>query len=122
MISLPLLPDRLRIDEEPAFPFNKRTPAPEEVRLDGIELQRMRDAYTAWVQYLADEDRRQRDEKRRSHLSTDSAELVQRLDRLLPYVKNDDNARLKFIDVLHVLDPADPRVDEYLRKLGNALH
>ena len=77
MIALPWLPDRLRIDEEPAFPFNKRTPTPEEVREDAIELQRMRDAYTAWVQYRADEERRQRDEKRRSQLSTDSAELVQ---------------------------------------------
>lgn len=122
MIALPWLPDRLRIDEEPAFPFNKRVPTPEEVRFDATELQRMRDAYTAWVQYRADEERRQRDEKRRSQLSTDSAELVQRLDMLLPYVKNDDNARLEFIDILHVLDPADPRVDEYLRKLGNALH
>lgn len=122
MIALPLLLDRYRIDEEPAFPFNKRKPTPEEARSDTIQLQRMRDAYTAWLQYRADEDRRQRDEKRRSQLSTDSAELVQRLDMLLPFVKNDDNARLEYIDILHVLDPADPRVDEYLRKLGNALH
>jgi hypothetical protein len=122
MIALPLLQDRLRIDEEPAFPFNKRKPTPEEVRFDGIQLQHMRDAYTAWVQYRADEDRRQRDEKRRSQLTSDSAELVQRLDMLLPHVKNNDNARLEFIDILHILDPADPKVDEYLRKLGSAFH
>lgn len=40
---------------------------------------------------------------------------------LLPTVKNDDEARQKYVDLLEVLGPDDPRTAEWRRKLSAAL-
>jgi putative thioredoxin len=43
------------------------------------------------------------------------------LAELLPTVKNDDEARQKYVDLLEVLGPDDPRTAEWRRKLSAAL-
>lgn len=43
------------------------------------------------------------------------------LAQLLPSVKVDDDARQKFVDLLEVLGPDDPRTAEWRRKLSTAL-
>lgn len=45
-----------------------------------------------------------------------------RLGELLLHVKGDDDARQKYIDLLELLGPDDPRTATYRRKLTNALY
>lgn len=44
-----------------------------------------------------------------------------RLDALLPRVKDDDEARQEFVDVLELLGPSDPRTAAYRKKLTSHL-
>ena len=43
------------------------------------------------------------------------------LDSLLPRVKDDEDARQQFVDLLEVMGPDDPRTSQYRRRLTNAL-
>jgi putative thioredoxin len=49
------------------------------------------------------------------------AELEAKLDALLERVKDDDDARQEYVDLLEVLGPADPRTAAYRKALTNRL-
>ena len=48
-------------------------------------------------------------------------ELDAELGELLGQVKNDDDARQRFVDLLEVMGAEDPRTAEWRRKLSTAL-
>ena len=58
---------------------------------------------------------------RTSDSSGESDEVDAELEDLLSKVKNDDEARQRFIDLLEVMGPEDPRTGEWRRKLSAAL-
>ncbi len=58
---------------------------------------------------------------RTSDSSGESDEVDAELEDLLSKVKNDDEARQRFIDLLEVMGPEDPRTGEWRRKLSTAL-
>ena len=58
---------------------------------------------------------------RTSDSSGESDEVDAELGDLLSKVKNDDEARQRFIDLLEVMGPEDPRTGEWRRKLSTAL-
>ena len=58
---------------------------------------------------------------RTSDSSGESDEVDAELEELLSKVKNDDEARQRFIDLLEVMGPEDPRTGEWRRKLSTAL-
>ena len=58
---------------------------------------------------------------RTSDSSGESDEVDAELGDLLSKVKNDDEARQRFIDLLEVMGPEDPRTGEWRRKLSAAL-
>jgi putative thioredoxin len=43
------------------------------------------------------------------------------LSALLPRVKEDDDARQQYVDILEVMGPDDPRTAEYRKKLSRQL-
>lgn len=47
--------------------------------------------------------------------------MVEKLDTLLAKVKDDDEARQQFVDLLEVMGPEDPRTADYRKKLTSAL-
>lgn len=47
--------------------------------------------------------------------------LTEKLDALLAKVKDDDEARQQFVDLLEVMGPDDPRTADYRKKLTSAL-
>jgi len=49
-------------------------------------------------------------------------DIERRLDELLSRVKDDDDARQQFVDLLEVLGPDDPRTPEYRRALASHLY
>jgi putative thioredoxin len=49
-------------------------------------------------------------------------DIERRLDELLNRVKDDDEARQQFVDLLEVLGPDDPRTPEYRRALASRLY
>ncbi len=49
------------------------------------------------------------------------ADVEQQLDGLLVEVKADEDARQRFLDLLELMGPADPRTAEYRKRLGAAL-
>jgi len=49
-------------------------------------------------------------------------DIERRLDELLSRVKDDDDARQQFVDLLEVLGPDDPRTPEYRRALASRLY
>jgi putative thioredoxin len=49
-------------------------------------------------------------------------DIERRLDELLNKVKDDDEARQQFVDLLEVLGPDDPRTPEYRRALASRLY
>jgi putative thioredoxin len=49
-------------------------------------------------------------------------ELAARLDALLEQVRDDDAARLQFLDLLEAMDPDDPRRGRYRRALSSKLY
>ena len=53
---------------------------------------------------------------------TDGADVSVRLDALLERVKDDDDARQQFIDLLEVLGPDDPRTAQYRKSLTAKLY
>ena len=50
-----------------------------------------------------------------------NAEIVSKLDDLLDRVRDDDDARQQFVDLLEVMGPDDPRTSEYRRALTSRL-
>jgi putative thioredoxin len=50
------------------------------------------------------------------------SDVETRLDALLDRVKDDDEARQEFVDLLEVLGPEDPRTGTYRRKLASRLY
>ena len=49
-------------------------------------------------------------------------DIERRLDELLTRVKDDDDARQQFVDLLEVLGPDHPRTPEYRRALASRLY
>jgi putative thioredoxin len=49
-------------------------------------------------------------------------DIERRLDELLSKVKEDEDARQQFVDLLEVLGPDDPRTPEYRRALASRLY
>ena len=58
---------------------------------------------------------------RTSDSSGQSDEVDAELETLLTQVKGDDAARQRFVDLLEVMSPDDPRTSEWRRKLSTAL-
>lgn len=52
----------------------------------------------------------------------DGQDIERRLDELLNRVKEDEEARQQFVDLLEVLGPDDPRTPEYRRALASRLY
>ena len=52
----------------------------------------------------------------------DGQDIEGRLDELLTKVKDDEDARQQFVDLLEVLGPDDPRTPEYRRALASRLY
>jgi putative thioredoxin len=50
-----------------------------------------------------------------------TTEIEQKLDALLERVKNDDDARQEFLDLLELLGPDDPRTGDYRKQLTTRL-
>ena len=50
-----------------------------------------------------------------------SDEYDAKLSALLPRVKDDDDARQQFVDILEVMGTDDPRTAEYRKKLSREL-
>ncbi|MEE3256609.1 MAG: thioredoxin [Actinomycetota bacterium] len=67
------------------------------------------------------ESRRVAATARTSDSSGQSDEVDAELEALLGKVKNDDEARQRFVDLLEVMGPEDPRTGEWRRKLSTAL-
>ncbi|MDP7067006.1 MAG: tetratricopeptide repeat protein [Acidimicrobiales bacterium] len=67
------------------------------------------------------ESRRVAATARTSDSSGQSDEVDAELEVLLGKVKNDDEARQRFVDLLEVMGPEDPRTAEWRRKLSTAL-
>jgi putative thioredoxin len=57
----------------------------------------------------------------RTGVVADADGFEQKLDDLLPRVKDDDAARQEYVDLLEVMGAGDPRTAEYRRKLSAAL-
>lgn len=53
---------------------------------------------------------------------TPDTDVAAELDALLPQVKSDDSARQRYVDLLELLGPDDPRTAEYRRRLTTALY
>ena len=49
------------------------------------------------------------------------ADVESQLDQLLTEVKGDDDARQRYVDMLELMGPTDPRTAEYRKKLSAAL-
>ena len=49
------------------------------------------------------------------------ADVESQLDQLLAEVKADDEARQRYVDMLELMGPTDPRTVEYRKKLSAAL-
>ncbi len=49
-------------------------------------------------------------------------DVESQLDTLLTQVKNDDDARQSYVDMLELMGPTDPRTAEYRKKLSTALY
>ncbi len=49
-------------------------------------------------------------------------DVESQLDTLLAQVKNDDDARQSYVDMLELMGPTDPRTAEYRKKLSTALY
>mgnify|MGYP001156948133 FL=1 len=67
------------------------------------------------------ESRRVAATARTSDISGEPDELDAELGELLGQVKNDDEARQRFVDLLEVMGAEDPRTAEWRRKLSTAL-
>ncbi len=52
----------------------------------------------------------------------ETGDVAEQLDELLAKVKDDDDARQQFVDLLEVLGPDDDRTAEYRKKLTSALY
>jgi putative thioredoxin len=52
----------------------------------------------------------------------ETVDVAEKLDDLLSWAKDDDEARQEFIDLLEVLGPDDDRTAEYRKKLTSALY
>ena len=67
------------------------------------------------------ESRRVAATARTADVSSEPDELDAELQELLGQVKNDDEARQRFVDLLEVMGSEDPRTAEWRRKLSTAL-
>ena len=67
------------------------------------------------------ESRRVAATARTSDISSEPDELDAELEELLGQVKDDDEARQRFVDILEVMGAEDPRTAEWRRKLSTAL-
>ena len=67
------------------------------------------------------ESRRVAATARTADISGEPDELDAELEELLGQVKNDEEARQRFVDLLEVMGSEDPRTAEWRRKLSTAL-